>query len=156
MLITESHKSSEYRKHITDPEYGGKCVEYSGIITTIINNLEISEVLDYGAGKGELPKNIAPDHRVAVHLYDPAMPSLSESPEPREFVVCIDTLNYVESDCIDYVLDDLVRVTKKIIFIQVTEDERKMEWWLPKIMDRFSVQSLVRSNIDFYVIAEAN
>ena len=155
MLISEEHRSEEYKKHITDPDYGGESVEYAEYISRAINQTGVEEVLDYGAGKGELPKNMTLDHRVAVHLYDPAIPAIAEIPEPRQMVTCIDVLNHVEDDCIEAVMDDLKRVTKSLIFIVITEDHRDMEWWLPKIMERFSVQSLIRSSVDFYVIAEA-
>lgn len=153
MLISEDYKSDQYKKHITDPEYGGESVEYAHQISLIANQIQAQEILDYGAGKGELPNNLELDHRVAVHLYDPAIPKISELPAPREMVVCVDVLNYVEKVFIEDVLDDLKRVTKHLIFIVITEDDRKMEYWLPKIMDRFHVQSVVRSTVDFYCIA---
>lgn len=154
MLISEEHRTAEYRKHITDPEYGGEAIQYSGQISTIINNMQFDEVLDYGSGKGELARSLTLDHPVKVHLYDPAIPAIAESPDPREMVVCVEVLNHVEPDFVDSVLDDIKRVTKNLIFIAMKED-KPLEFWLPKIMERFKIQSLVRSNIDFYIIATA-
>jgi len=154
-LISDEYRSEQYQKHVTDPDYGGESVEYANQISTIINQTGIEEVLDYGAGKGELPHNLTLDHRVSCHLYDPAIPAIASYPEPKDMVTCVDVLNYVEDKYIEAVLDDLKRVTKHLIFIVITEDHRDMEWWLPKIMSRFNLQSLVRSSVDFYVIAEA-
>jgi len=153
MLISEEFRSEQYKRHITDPEYGGEAVEYSAHISNVINQTQVGDVLDYGCGKGELGANLELDHRVRVHLYDPAIPDIAEAPEPQDMVVCVNVLDYVEKDCIEDVLDDLKRCTKHIIFIVISENELKMEYWLPKIMTRFRVQSLVRSNIDFFVVA---
>jgi len=153
MLISEEHKSKFYKLHISDPEYGGESVEYSPIISNIINQTRVDTVLDYGAGKGELARNLTLDHRVAVHLYDPSLPDISDTPDPQQLTVCINVLEYVEAEYLGEVLDDLKRCTEYMTFIVITEDERKMEDWLPKIMARFRVESLVRDNQDFYVVA---
>ena len=152
MLISESHRSSETKKHITDPEYGGEALLYAANISAVINSLCIDDVLDYGAGKGELAKNLVLDHRVAVHLYDPAIPAISELPEPHEMTVCVHVLDHVEKDCIDAVLDDLKRCTEKYSFIALKGD---MEDWLPRIMDRFAIDSVIRADEDFFAIVRA-
>ena len=151
MLISDEHRSLQYKLHVTSPDYGGEAVEYSPIISNIINSTQVDTVLDYGCGKGELANNLELDHRVAVHLYDPALPDIAESPDPQQMTVCVNVLDHVEDDCIDEVLDDLKRCTEYITFIVITE-EKPMEWWLPKIMERFRVESLVRDNQDFYVV----
>ena len=154
MLISEEHRSAETRRHISDPEYGGEAIAWAQQISTIINAIQCDTALDYGAGKGELHRHLELDHRVAVHLYDPAIPAISHAPEPQEIVLCINVLDHVEEASIDAVLDDLKRCTQRTIFMVLNED-RPMEWWLPKVMERFSIQSLVRSTEDFYIIANA-
>ena len=152
MLITEEHRSSETQKHIADPDYGGESIEYADIISTTINRLQVKDVLDYGAGKGELHHYLALDHEVALHLYDPAIQKIAELPEPHDLVLCINVLEHVEEDCLDAVLADLVRCAKRNIFIVIKEDT-PMEWWIEKIMRRFRIESIVRSDIDFFLIA---
>lgn len=152
MLISEEHRSAETRKHMTDPEYGGEAIAYVNNISTIINNLGIEDVLDYGAGKGELPKNLVLDHRVSVHLYDPAIPAISETPEPHDMVICANVLEYVEDEYIDDVLDDLKRCTKQIGFIALKGD---METWLPRIMKRFSIESAIKTGDEFFTVVSA-
>ena len=153
--ISDQYRTEQFNRHTTDPDYGGESVEYANQISLILNQTGYEELLDYGAGKGELPKNLTLDHRVACHLYDPAIPAIAERPEPRDMVVCVDVLNYVEDNYLEAVLDDLKRVTKELLFVEITEDHRDMEYWLPKLMNRFRVVSVVRSDVDFYVIAEA-
>jgi hypothetical protein len=153
MLISEERRSEEVRKHITDPEYGGESVQWAAQISQAINALGAEDVLDYGAGKGELHRHLVLDHRVALHLYDPAIKQISEPPEPHEMTLCINVLDCVEKDCLDNVLDDLKRCTQKATFIVIRDED--MEGWIPKIMDRFRIESLVRSDVDFFIIASA-
>lgn len=110
------------------------------------------------------------DHKVRVHLYDPGIEELDLKPEPRDMVVCTDVLEHIEPDCVDNVLDDLKRVTKKIAFIDVCTVEaiqklpdgrnahliiEPMEWWLPKLMERFTLQSMARTEVGFWVVLGA-
>ena len=152
MLISEAHRSAETKKHIADPDYGGEAIQYAEHISTMINAMQIDDVLDYGAGKGELHRHLALDHQVALHLYDPAINKIARSPDPHDLVLCINVLEHVEEDSVQEVLDDLVRCAKQNLFLVIKEDI-PMEWWLPEVMKRFRIESLVRSDIDFFLIA---
>jgi len=152
MLISEEHRSSETKKHISDPDYGGEAIQYADHISTMINAMQIDDVLDYGAGKGELHRHLALDHEVALHLYDPAIKKIADLPEPHDLVLCINVLEHVEEDSVQEVLDDIMRCAKQCLFLVIKED-MPMEWWLPHICKRFRIESLVRSDIDFFLIA---
>ncbi len=152
MLISEEHLSDQVKRHITDPEYGGESIEYAPQISAVINQLGVEQVLDYGAGKGELPKHLVLDHRVQVTLYDPAVHAIAEAPEPNEMTVCVNVLEHVEKECLEDVLDDLVRCTQRVTFIVISGE---IEDWIPKLMPRFRIESLVRSDMDFFMIASA-
>jgi hypothetical protein len=82
-------------------------------------------------------------------------------------VACIDVLEHIEPDCLDDVLDHLKHLTGKIGFFTVScipakktlPDGRNAhliqespEWWLPKITDRFALQSFQRSPDGFVVL----
>jgi 2-polyprenyl-3-methyl-5-hydroxy-6-metoxy-1,4-benzoquinol methylase len=152
MLISEEHRSNETKKHIADPDYGGECIQYAEHISTMVNAMQIDDVLDYGAGKGELHRHLALDHEIALHLYDPAIKQIADSPEPHDLVLCINVLEHVEEECLEDVMNDLARCAKHNIFLVIKED-MPMEWWLPHVMKRFRIESLVRSDIDFFLIA---
>ena len=152
MLISEEHRSAETKKHIADPDYGGEAIHYADHISTMINSMKINDVLDYGAGKGELHRHLALNHETALHLYDPAIAKIAEAPDPHDLVLCINVLEHVEEDLLENVLDDLVRCAKHNIFMVINED-MPMEWWVPKVMKRFRIESLVRTDIDFFIIA---
>jgi hypothetical protein len=90
-------------------------------------------------------------------------------PDPTDMVVCMDVLPFVEADKLEAVLDDLVRVTERILFMtiptiksavfaddgtpadQTIED---MDWWVPRILDRFDVYSMARTPNGFWVVAK--
>ena len=44
MLISEEHRSSETKKHISDPDYGGEAIQYADHISTMINAMQIDDV----------------------------------------------------------------------------------------------------------------
>jgi hypothetical protein len=90
-------------------------------------------------------------------------------PSPAQMVCCIDVLEHIEPDKLEDVLDHLEELTEEILFCTVTtaparktlSDGRNahlivkpMSWWLPKIMERFSVQTVqLATPHNFFVIA---
>lgn len=168
MLISEDYKKEQEELH-RNPNYGVASVSYAPLVTTLINQLNVFELLDYGAGKGRLAETIRPDHKVEIELYDPARPEWSDTPNPRQFVACIDVLEHIEPDLLDNVLDDLKRVTKQYGFftihtgpaVKVLSDGRNahliqedFRWWLPKIWERFDIHSFSHTPGGFYVVVK--
>lgn len=166
-MISEAYKAEQQRMHADNPNYGVASVAYAPIVTKLINQLGITEVLDYGAGKGRLAQSIKPDHAVRVRMYDPGIPELDESPDSAQFVTCIDVLEHIEPDHLDAVLDDLKRVVEFYGFftvhtgpaVKVLSDGRNAHltqepprWWLPKIMERFELLQFVNVPNGFYVV----
>jgi len=166
MLISEEYRKEQEELH-KNPNYGVASVSFAPMVTNLINNLGIEEMLDYGAGKGRLAQSIEPDHKIQIELYDPAMPDYSDEPSPRELVACIDVLEHIEPDCLDGVLDDLKRVTKRYGFftihtgpaIKVLSDGRNAHltqedytWWLPKLWSRFHIHNFTHTDSGFFVI----
>lgn len=110
-------------------------------------------------------------HQITYQAYDPGVPRFSKGPIPAELVCCIDVLEHIEPEYLDHVLDDLARLTEGVCFLTVTtvpalkclEDGRNahliqepMAWWLPKLFERFEIQTVQALNEDsFYVIGLA-
>jgi hypothetical protein len=167
-VISEAYKAEQQRLHASNPNYGVASVEFAPQVSKLINNLGISKVLDYGAGKGRLGQNLEVNHPVTMTLYDPGIPGLDETPAPHEMVCCIDVLEHIEPEHIDAVLDDLQRVVLRLGFftihtgpaVKVLSDGRNAhliqegpEWWLPKLMARFELHAYTRvSQQGFQVI----
>lgn len=169
MLISEEYRSEQEQLHAKHHEYGSASVNYAPLVSKLINKSQASKILDYGAGKGRLAKNLVLDHPASVHHYDPAIPEYAKAPEPCDFVTCIDVLEHIEPEHLADVLDHLKELTTGIGFftihtgpaVKVLSDGRNahltqepMDWWLPKLMQRFSLQSLSVVNNGFWVVVQ--
>lgn len=168
MLISEAYRAEQTELHARYLEYGSASIGYAPIVSELINRYKVVDLLDYGAGKCRLSKHLVLDHRVAVTSYDPAIADISEVPkEPHEMVACVDVLEHVEPECLDAVLDDLQRLTRRIgVFtvhcgpaVKVLRDGRNAHltqegayWWLPRIMTRFVLESFIRTDNGFWVV----
>lgn len=167
MLISEDYRAQQAELHRTRDGYGVACLKYAEKVQNIASEYGISKILDYGAGKGRLASKL-PDW-MGITRYEPANPHWSEPPEPHDFVVCIDVLEHIEPDCLDAVLDDLRRVTKKVGYFTVNckkagktlPDGRNAhlivepkEWWMPKIQSRFKIVRTDKALHGFDVLCE--
>jgi hypothetical protein len=166
MLISDAYREEQKALH-ENPNYGVASVEFAPIVTELINELEVDELLDYGAGKGRLIQAIQPNRKLQIELYEPANPDWCDPPTPRQLVTCIDVLEHIEPELLDNVLDDLKRVTKQYGFFTIhtgpavkhLSDGRNAhliqedyKWWLPKIWSRFKVHSLTHTRSGFYMM----
>jgi hypothetical protein len=108
------------------------------------------------------------EHKFRYIAYEPSDDRYSERPRPCEMVACIDVLEHVEPECLESVLDDLQRLTKRVgLFTVHTEPAKKtlldgrnahltqqgMIWWLPKFMARFEVQTVQKQSLGFSIFA---
>lgn len=166
MIITEAYREEQKKLH-ENPNYGVASVQYAPIVSSLINKLQVTELLDYGAGKGRLGQSINPDHQVEIHHYDPARPGWDKEPDSAQMVCCIDVLEHIEPELLDNVLDDLQRCAEFFGFftvhcgpaVKVLSDGRNAHltqeppsWWLPKIMNRWElIQYQIQPN-GFYVL----
>ena len=152
-------------------EYGTASVKYAPLVSEIVNRLKVEELLDYGSGRGNLMAFLQADHKVRIQCYDPALPEFAADPVPMQMCVAIDVLEHIEPECLDAVLDDLVRCTGVVgLFTICSRPAEKeltdgrnahliqepLEWWLPKLWARFDLQTVQRTGPDdFHVIAYA-
>ena len=174
LLISDDYKRQQEYLH-ENTVYGTASIEYAPLVAEIVNNLGVSELLDYGcSARCNLIKTIN-EKRLVKHQfkyipYDPAVERFSETPTPTEMVACIDVLEHIEPDLLENVLNDLERVTEVVgVFTvhcgpaaKVLQDGRNAhliqkpsEWWLPKIMERFDLQSFARTEHGFTVVCYA-
>lgn len=171
MLITEDYRKQQEKLHLR-PDYGVASVQFAPIVVQLLNVTGARTLLDYGAGKCRLAKYLQEHtddlrHDIEVANYDPGIPVLSEAPQPAHLVTCIDVLEHIEPDLLGNVLDDLKRLTQAYGFftihtgpaMKILEDGRNAhliqqgpDWWLPKLMDRFVLQTFQRTGSGFYVV----
>jgi hypothetical protein len=169
-LISEEYRTMQQKLH-ENPNYGVASVQYAPLVAGVIDSLGVTEVLDYGAGKGRLGQTLPKHTKRALKIrhYDPAVPDWSAPPEPCGFVACIDVLEHIEPHLLDNVLDDLQRVTAGAgVFtvhtgaaVKVLPDGRNAHliqqppaWWLPKFFERFEVVTFNRMPMGFWIGVE--
>lgn len=86
-------------------------------------------------------------------------------------VCCIDVLEHIEPEYLETVLDELCRLTEGIAFLSIDTGpavktlsdgrnahliQQPMNWWLPKIWDRWELQTVqMSSEHGFFVIGYA-
>lgn len=158
-LITEEYRQMQAELH-KNPNYGVSSTIFAPIVDLVIHDHQLTELLDYGAGKCRLRDSLT--QSVKYYPYEPSNPEMSNKPEPRELVCCIDVLEHIEPDCLDDVLDDLQRLTLKYgLFTIHTGPAQKIlpdgrnahliqepwAWWKDKLDNRFKiVRNLVIDN----------
>jgi hypothetical protein len=169
VLITNDYKAQQEKLHDTG-NYGVTAKKYGPLVSSIVDKLEIDHLLDYGCGSNLSLKETLQPHRDFIYqAYDPCVPRFAGEPEPADLVCCIDVLEHIEPDLSDNVLDHLAELAQVAIFVsintgpagKVLDDGRNahliqqpMEWWLPKLWERFTIQTVQVSGLqEFFVIA---
>jgi len=168
-MISEEYRKEQEILH-ENPNYGVASTEFAPMVSEFINKVGITQMLDYGAGKGRLAKSLKVNHDLEVKHYDPARPEWSNKPDSSQFVACIDVLEHIEPEFIDDVLDDLQRCVEFFGFFSIhtgaavkkLSDGRNAHliqappsWWLPKIMERFNLITFQLTENGFFVIVKA-
>lgn len=153
MLITEEYRRLNAQKHEESNAFGALGYQLADQVRTTARKIGAHTILDYGCGKRTLEKSLG----YAINNYDPAIPGLDSPPEPADLVVCCDVLEHIEPECLEAVLDDLVRVTKNTIMLLIDTQEAKKhlpdgrnahaiieppEWWIPKLVTRWNVREI--------------
>lgn len=170
-LISEGYRSMQQELH-KNPNYGVASVGYAPLVADLMREAGVTELLDYGAGKGRLGQTLREkiQQSLTLHHYDPSIPEWSAPPQPCDFVACIDVLEHIEPHLLDNVLDDLKRVTQGIgVFTVHTSAAEKLlpdgrnahliqqpaAWWLPKLISRFELLRFNSMPQGFWVVVEA-
>jgi len=124
------------------------------------------DILDYGCGKGTLQTALG----FRISEYDPAVEGKTDTPEPADIVICTDVLEHIEPECVDAVLGDLKRVTKRVLFATVCiipakktlRDGRNahlsihpFHWWAEKFEERFNWRMFQSQGHTFIAVLEA-
>ena len=151
MLISDAYLALNQQMHQKYPGWGHSPDEW--VATTILRYLKTQDVLDYGAGKCAM-RDVLKDCPVYVQCYDPCIAEIAARPRIAETVLCNKTLEHVEPECIDAVLDDIRLLAKKYVILKVTTiasgvnlpDGRNAHlivepanWWLEKLLPRWGL-----------------
>jgi len=163
--ISKQYRKLNTRLHELAPHYGCSGHLHAGTIRALMTEFATTDVLDYGCGKCTLQNAIG----TAINNFDPCIIALAKPPMPADIVACIEVMEHVEPDYLDRVLDDLRRLTMRVLFATVaTVPSTKLlgdgrnahlivrpeEWWLARLAAaRFEVRTVERHQFGFYVTA---
>jgi hypothetical protein len=146
-LISDEYRELNRQLHETNEAYGTSGHKYADMVLQIAMGIQAESILDYGAGKCTL-QNALP--QLSIVNYDPCIEGLDTPPDKADLVVCSDVLEHIEPDRVENVIDDLKRLTNKVLFIQVATQPAKKtladgrnahislhdpEWWLEHFKD---------------------
>lgn len=151
-LISNEYRALQQQFHTECPNYGISSRKYVEQVMGVATQIGTRDILDYGCGKCMLQKGIP----YPIQNYDPCIPEYNVAPVPADFVVCTDVLEHIEPACVTDVLDDLQRLTKKIILLDISCREAKKilpdgrnahinvkpaNVWLELLLPRFDLHS---------------
>lgn len=150
MLFSSDYQKLNQQLHREQPQWGTTGHKWVGVVQTLMKNYASKDLLDYGCGKQSL--NVALGG--GVRGYDPGIADLSATPPPADIVVCTDVLEHIEPDCLEAVLDDIHRVTRRAVLLVIATrpaihhlpDGRNAHllqmpigWWRKRVQSRFQV-----------------
>lgn len=119
MLISNQYLSMNKALHKKE-HFGAGGSLWTDVVTQMLKLYPDSTVLDYGCGKGKLAEAIRRKHDIGINEYDPAIEGKDGSPSPADIVMCTDVLEHIEPECLESVLKDIHRVTKRIAFLAIS------------------------------------
>lgn len=171
MHITPEYQKQQEKLHAVG-NYGVTAGKYAPLVSQIVDQLQITHLLDYGCGSNvslaEGLKDSPPEAKFTYQCYDPGVSKFADDPIPAEMVVCFDVLEHIEPEFLHDVLDHLAELTEVVAVLSIhmgpagktLDDGRNahltqqpLEWWLPKIWERFAIQTVqVTSPVEFHVI----
>ena len=165
MLISTEYRELNKSVHENDADYGIVGQRYANLVSDVVSQYGVKDILDYGCGKGTLSRTLT----FPIREYDPCIPGKDSPPEPAELVVSTDVLEHIEPDCLNDVLDDIKRLATRAVFLTVATapagrilpDGRNAHlivepasWWLPLLMERWDLKYFQAGDGEFYVILE--
>jgi len=113
--------------------YNGKStLAFAQLIKKIVEKNNIKTMLDYGCGKGFFYNNsfsigglkiksLKKYCNIEIDLYDPCYEKYSYLDDKKKFdlIICIDVLEHIPTNDIDWVSEEILSKSKKYVFINV-------------------------------------
>lgn len=109
-------------------------------INYFIEKFKIKSIIDYGCGFGNGTKDLK---NIEVFKYDPYIEEYKEYPSnPADMIVCYNSLNDIEDQYFDAVIDSLYKLTNKILLCNIILNGihfRTEEWYEEKFLKHFII-----------------
>lgn len=135
-VISEYERKQNELFHKALGEYGAFGYKWAKGVRTLIDTYNLESVLDYGAGKRFLEKELP-----VVKSYDPAFAEIAFPPAPADLVVSTHVLEHIEPDLLDNVLEHIHSLTRKVFLIVVNSGPSKK--FLPDGRDSNLIQKSI-------------
>lgn len=146
MLISDEHLQ-RYRVYYAGKEVVSRPHRWQEDIERLIAETDAESVLDYGSG---IARSLERHLMVPTVSYDPAILEIAAPPEPADIVVCNHTMEHVELECVNDVLQHLKSLTKKVLYLAISlKPSTKV------LMDGTPWHSTVLSRSDWHTRCEA-
>jgi hypothetical protein len=160
--MSRSTISSEYLKQQKilhqNPNYGVASLHFAPIVADFIRQTGVQSICDYGAGKKNLLLGLQRHgiEQVQYYPFDPAFEDYGE-PRPADLVCCIDVLEHIEPEKLEFVLLELSKITINFGFFSIHMGpaakmlpdgrnahliQKPSSWWLPKLTQYFEILHL--------------
>lgn len=167
--ISEDYLAEQTRLH-ENPNYGVASISFAPLVKQVMEQVGVSEISDYGAGKQNLRKalNDLGVRNFKYFPYDPVFPDYG-LPTPAQLSCCIDVLEHVEEHCLPAILADLKAITKRVGFFTIHTGpaaktlsdgrnahilQRPSSWWLPRLCEHFEIVQLAPAPGGFWMLVE--
>lgn len=149
-LISPEYQRLNRSLHGERAQWGTTGHRWVGVLQALSRNYGTRDILDYGCGK----QTLAAAFGSGVRGYDPGIAELAAPPEPADLVISTDVLEHVEPECLESVLDDLQRLTRRAALLVIATrpaihqlaDGRNAHliqmpigWWRSRLRRRFQI-----------------
>jgi 2-polyprenyl-3-methyl-5-hydroxy-6-metoxy-1,4-benzoquinol methylase len=126
VLITPGYAREQNKLH-ADPSYGSGSHRHAYLVAGLAKIEGCETILDYGCGKGTIG-NVLRGAGLNVSEYDPGFPGKEARPSPADLVTCLDVMEHIEPACLADVIDDLAKLTRKKLFVDISCKFTKFRW----------------------------
>lgn len=168
-LISPNYRQLNEELH-QNPEvlYGYKGWEQADLAESLYRKYECGSALDYGAGKQSFSSEMR-IRGIEVTDYDPAIPHISNLPNPADLVVCSDVLEHVEPEYFIRVMNHIRSLVGKCLLVRVClvpctsktlpdgSDPHRIvkdqEWWLNALEKGFDVREIHESSERYLTVS---
>ena len=153
-LISDEYKQQIRQLHTANDIWGNGPRGHILRIARWIYDSKITELLDYGCGKG---KNIPYMLPISIINYDPGVPQWENDPKVCEHLMCMDVLEHIEPELIDDVLAHIASKFTQEALMSISLVEAKeylpdgrnahillhpVAWWIEKLEEFFEIRSI--------------
>lgn len=168
LLCTEEYRNQLSQYHQKDATWGNGPRRYIPVVGHFIYENQVTNVLDYGCGKG---KNLSWIFGGITWVnYDPGIEQWASDPATCPHLICMDVLEHIEPELLDNVLEHINSKFTKRALLSISCSPSRHElpdgrnahliienhiWWLQKLEKVFTLEKVYYLRGDSFVVVVA-